>query len=265
MWLNLPRLMPGFIVIGAQRCGTSSVYHYLIQHPCVLRASVKEIHYFDIDFCKGTAWYRTHFPSVRRKYLTKLSCRRNVVTGEATPYYIFHPWAPERAWKTVPRSKLIVMLRNPVDRAYSHYHLEVKLGNETLSFEDAIEREEERLNGEKNKILRDKSYYSFNYQHYSYISRGAYVDQLKAWSEFFPNEQMLIIKSEDFYSDPPGTMKYIFDFLGLPNRQLRSYRKYYAINYPNMDANTRKRLISYFEPYNRRLYGYLRVNFGWDK
>lgn len=260
-------LIPDFIIIGAQRCGTTSLYNYLTKHPHVVSSYKKEVHFFDVNFKNGIGWYRAHFfPSFSYKYYVKQISKQDIVTGEASPYYIFHPHAPKRILETVPRAKLIALLRNPVDRAYSHYRHEVKLGVETLSFKDAIEKEEERLRGEMEKMLEDENYYSFNHQHYSYLSRGIYVDQLKTWMNLFPKEQILILKSEDFFNDPPAIFKQVLEFLNLPSWELKEYRKY-NVGWlaEKMDATIRKRLIDYFEPHNQRLHEYLGVNFGWEK
>jgi hypothetical protein len=143
------RLLPDFIIIGGQRCGTTSLFNYLTQHPDVFPSCPKEVHYFSIHYHKGVNWYRSHFPLVMQKSYVERGHDRRFVAGEATPYYIAHPHAPQRIAETVPEAKLIVLLRNPVDRAYSHYHYEVKNGLETLSFAEAIDREDERLAGEQ--------------------------------------------------------------------------------------------------------------------
>lgn len=259
------RLMPNFIIIGAQRCGTTSLYNYLIEHPCVAPSFQKEVHFFDNNFRKGIAWYRAHFPTLLYKYYVEKIHKRKLITGEASPYYIFHPHAPRRIKKILPHVKLIILLRNPVDRAFSHYHHEVRLGFETLSFEDAIKKESERLNGEKEKMLQDEDYYSFNYQHYSYLQRGIYIDQIKVWFHLFPRKQILILKSEDFYADPPTTLRQVFRFLNLPNWELREYKKYNYTIYSKMSTTLRNRLIEYFKPYNEQLSEFLGMNFDWNK
>lgn len=272
------RLMPDFIIIGAQRCGTTSLYNYLVEHPDVVPAFRKEVHFFDNHFNKGITWYRSHFPLFWYKYYVNKIRHQDFITGEASPYYIFHPHAPQRIFETVPRVKLIALLRNPVDRAYSHYQHEVKMGFETLSFEDAIEREKERLPIEMAKMLEDKNYCSFDHRNYSYLSRGIYVDQLEVWTSFFPRDQILVLKSEDFYDDPPATVKQVVEFMDLPNCRSNEYEKYSYTHYPKMDAATRERLIdyfemdaairerliAYFEPHNQRLYEYLDMNLGWN-
>lgn len=259
------RLLPDFIIIGAQRCGTTSLYFYLTKHPCIVPAFTKEVHFFDKNFVKGVAWYRAHFPSFSYRTYVEQIRKQNLVTGEATPYYIFHPAAPKRISEVVPEVKLIALLRNPVDRAYSHYQYEVRRGRETLSFEDAIGREVERLSGERERILRDGSYYSFNHQRYSYLSRGIYMDQLRTWIGLFPKEQMLILKSGDFYADPPTMLGRILEFLNLPSWELKEYKTYNRASYPRMNAVTRKRLIDYFNPHNQRLYEYLGMSLDWDR
>ena len=256
------RLLPNFVIIGAQRCGTTSLYNYLVKHPCVAPAFQKEVHFFDNQFSKGVDWYRAHFPLYKDR--AEKTCKKSFVTGETSPYYIFHPHVPKRILETLPRVKLIALLRNPVDRAYSHYHQSVRRGIETLSFNDAIEREGERLHGEIRKILEDEKYHNVNHQRYSYLSRGIYVDQLKIWMRLFPKEQILILKSEDLFNDPPRIFKRVLEFLNLPNWELKEYKKYNLGYYPKMNANTRKRLIDYFEPHNQRLYEFLAVNFGWE-
>jgi hypothetical protein len=258
------RLMPDFIIIGVQRCGTTSLYNYLIEHPNVAPAFKKEVHFFDKHFKKGPIWYRAHFPSFFYASYVKQIRRQDLITGEATPYYIFYPHTPKRILETVPQAKLIVLLRNPVDRAYSHYHHEVRMGTETLSFERAIEREEERLYGEMEKTLADENYYSFNHQHYAYLSRGIYVDQLKTWMSLFSREQILLLGSEDFYNEPPTVLKQVIEFIELPAWELKKYRKYNYAHYSKMDATIRRRLIDYFKPHNQKLCEYLDMNFGWD-
>jgi hypothetical protein len=263
---GLIRLMPDFVIIGAQRCGTTTLYNYLKRHPYCVPAPGKEVHFFDINFEKGTTWYRTHFPSFLYKCYVEQIRRQDLVVGEASPYYVFHPHAARRILETVSSVKLILLLRNPVDRAYSHYHHEIRWGYENLSsFEEAIEREEQRLYGEVEKMLADENYYSFNHHHYSYLLRGIYIDQLEAWMDFFPKEQILILKSEDFYNDPPTVFKRVIEFLNLSSWEPEGYRNYNYASNPKMDATTRERLIDYFKPHNQRLYEYLGMNLGWDR
>ncbi len=208
------RLLPDFLVIGTQRGGTTSLYHYLEELPCIVPATTKEIHFFDRRFDKGLAWYRGHFPTrIARQYEQRFR-KRAFVTGEASPSYLFHPHVPRRIAKALPHVKLIVLLRNPVDRAYSQYYHAVELGLETLPFEAAIKDEEERTARERAKIMQDEHYESYAFKHLSYLSRGIYVDQLQTWMSLFPREQFLILKSEEFYADPGSSVKQVLDLSG---------------------------------------------------
>jgi hypothetical protein len=253
--------LPDFVIIGAQKGGTTTLYQLLAQHPHVRPAVRKELHYFSTFYGRGLEWYRGCFPAAEQ----------DTITGEGSPYYLFHPHAPRRMAKVIPEARLIVMLRNPIDRAYSHYRHEVKvvLQNnrqtiEPLAFEDALELEELRLRGESEKMLQDGRYSSFNHQHFSYLSRGIYVDQLLRWFEFFGKGQMLILKSEDFFERTPEVLNRTLSFLGLPDWTPEAWEIFLKGNYEReMAPATRRQLETYFEPHNRRLYDCLGVDFDW--
>jgi hypothetical protein len=244
---------PDFIIIGAQKCGTTSLYEYLMQHPQIVAASQKEVHFFDLNFAKGVDWYRQQFQPVSE----------NSITGEASPYYIFHPLVPQRIYELFPQVKLIVLLRNPVERAISHYYHEVRLGCEELGLEDAIAQESARLEGETAKMLADETYYSYNHQHYTYLSRGIYIEQLKNWMQFFPKEQFLVLPSEELYTKPNIVLNQVLEFLKLPNYQLSQYGKYNLGEYPAVTPEIRQQLQEYFQQYNQQLEEYLGVKFNW--
>lgn len=265
VWTGPLRLMPDYLIIGAARSGTSSLYAYLTQHPCIAPAFNKEVHFFDLNFDKGLNWYRAHFSSLLCKYCVKKIRGQALITGEASPYYICHPHAPRRISQIIPQVRLIVLLRNPVDRAYSHYHHAVEFGLETLSFEQAIEAEASRGRGEEERILADESYNSFSHRHHLYLARGIYIDQIKVWMNLFPKEQMLILCAEDFYSAPSVTYSRSLAFLNLPNLELKEYHIHQLGKYPKINPSTRKQLDEYFEPYNKRLYEYLGMRFDWDR
>ncbi len=272
---NELRLLPDFLIIGGQRCGTSSLYYYLTEHPGIISASTKETHFFDESFSKGIGWYRAQFPSSFQKMYVTNVLKRDFLTGEGTPYYILYPHAPRRTFEIVPHVKLIALLRNPVERAHSQYWIEVKAGFETLSFEEAIRTEHERIAGELEKMQQDEHYYSHGFRHFSYLTRGIYVDQLQNWLRYYPREQLLVLKSEDLYSNPAETMQKTLKFLGVAqielNKQYKNYRRPSKKGYrkqvvpPKMDAKMREYLVEYFRPHNARLYEFLGVDLGWDK
>ena len=263
------RLLPDFLIIGAQRSGTTSLYHYLQAQPSIGSVSTKEVHFFDRRFNKSLTWYRGHFPTRVERYFAQHLSRQTFLTGEVTPCYLFYPHAPTRVAEVLPHVRLIVLLRNPVDRAYSQYYHAVDHGFATLAFEEAIEREEERAARERERILKDEYYYSVEYMERSYLTRGIYVDQLQAWMKLFPREQFLILKSEEFYADPATTLRCILAFLNVPEAEFKlqgkEFKPYNNYTYTGMNPVLRKRLIAYFEPHNAHLYDYLGVNFDWDR
>ena len=188
-----------------------------------------------------------------------------MVTGEATPYALFHPCAPHRLRVVAPDAKLIVLLRNPVDRAYSHYLLERARGDETLSFADALDAEPQRLSGEEEKLLVDATYVSEPHKHASYVSRGAYAAQLERWLPVFPRDQMLIVRSEDLFERPELTMAQVTTFLELPAAQDGSFAVHNRTSGPRLDAGIRDRLTRHFAPMNARLAQLLGWDPGWDE
>jgi len=245
-----------YILIGAQRCGTTSLYNNLILHPQIEPAAQKEVHFFDINFQKGVDWYLEQFPSI-----SDSDQKKERITGEASPYYIFHPLAPKRISDICPKVKLILILRNPVDRTYSHYQHEIRLGYESLTFEEALEAEPKKLKGQEDIILNGG--YSLAHQHFSYLARGIYVDQLKFWHKFFGKEQFLILKSEDFFSNHKKTLNKVFDFLEIPHFEIHEFKIFQPPKFPEMKGDTKKFLINYFKPHNEKLYEYLGRDFEW--
>jgi hypothetical protein len=258
------RVLPDFIIIGAQRCGSTSLYNYLAEQSGMIPGLMKEVHFFDNNYSKGVRWYRSFFPLSTTMKNRWRANHLNSVTGEATPNYLFHPHAPKRVHATLPDVKLIVLLRNPVERAYSHYQHEVRLGVEDLSFTDAIEREKSTIPVEKSKILENETYLSFSYQNYSYLSRGRYVEQLELWNKYFAMEKILVLKSEDLFSRPAQVLEKACDFLGIRRTTFTDFKIHNSLAYQDLDHADRKFLTAYYEPYNDRLYQFLGMNFGWD-
>jgi len=257
------RLMPDFLVIGAARSGTTSLYRYLAHHPVIAPASMKEIHYFSIHHWRGIEWYKAHFPTAITRGIRTWQGGVRSQTGEATPYYLFHPLAAERIAEALPNIKLVVLLRNPIERAFSHYLHEVDLGVEELPFEQAIDEEQRRLDGEVERIASDPRYAGFRYQHFSYLSRGIYCDQLVQWFSFFSREQFLILESERFWADPKASHAAVLRFLGLPAISLTTYPQHNKSEPSKMNSRTKERLLEYFTPHNERLYTLLGNELGW--
>lgn len=251
--------VPKFILIGAQRSGTTTLFEHIVQHPKILRPLKKEVHFFDINYSKGYKWYLSHFPILKSE---------NSFSGEATPYYFFHPLVPQRIKSFCIDMKcdikFILILRNPVDRAISQYKFNCLRGIETLSFKDAIDAEEKRLCGEEERLCKNPDYNSYNYQKFSYLARGRYVEQLKRWFEYFSRKSFLIVSSEEFGDSPQETLSLIFEFLECEPFQITDLKRYnYTPDVSVCDESMRKYLEEYFRPYNEQLFKLIGRDLKW--
>jgi hypothetical protein len=253
------RALPGALLVGPRRTGTTSLYKTLRQHPNIQGAARKEIKFFNCNYQRGMAWYQGFFP--RQATVDAHSA----IAIEASPYYSFHPLAAERIRKHFPEMKILFSLRNPVDRAYSHYHMNYQLDVESLpTFEQAIEAEAERISGEEERIINDPNHLLFRHMHLSYLAQGIYVDMLERWFSIFPQEQIMVVSSEEFFTNTQQVFDQMVAFLGLPHWELTVSRNANPGKYPPMDADTREKLIDYYQPHNQRLYQFLDRDFGWE-
>jgi hypothetical protein len=236
------RGLPDFAIIGSKRGGTTSLYNYLLEHPLITsmfpaRQNIKGTHYFDNEYWRGSDWYRSHFPlaPARRKTATG----EGTLTGEASPYYLFHPLAASRMAADVPHARLVIILRDPVERAYSHYKERVRHGAETLSFSEALDREAGRLAGEEERILTVPGYTSSEHEDHSYLAQGLYAPMLRRWLAWFPPGNTMVLLSEDFYADPNKIANKVWRFLGLPPHELRDRRRFNYHEAPDLDPEIR--------------------------
>jgi hypothetical protein len=261
------RPLPDFLIVGAQRSGTTSLYRYLLEHPQVMPAiPSKGVHYFDKHPGRSLRWYRAHFPTESARTERERRFGAPVVTGEGSPYYLFHPHGPARAAAAVPEARVIAMLRDPVERAYSHYRQEYARGFEDAdTFERALELEPGRLAGERERMLADQAYDSRALQHHAYVARGEYVGQLMAWRERFPAERTLVLSYERFFADPAAGYAEVLRFLGLPDpADSPKFKAYNARPSAGMEEATRARLEAHFAEPNRRLEEFLGMGMGWS-
>ena len=249
------RPLPDFLILGAQKAGTTALYAYLRRHPEITGPSWKEVSYFDRHYARGESWYRGNFPNLLRS--------RGELVGEASPSYVFHPLGPERVKALVPEARLIVLVRDPVDRALSHYNHELALGRESLSFEDALDAEEGRLEGEVERLRADPRYFSRAWWSHTYKSRGRYAEQLERWLAVFPREQLLIVPSEELLAEPGRVHAEVLEFLGAPPYRLDAYPRVFERKYESMRPETRAELADSFADHNRRLYELVGRDLGW--
>lgn len=263
------RGLPDFLVIGAQRCGTSSLYKYLERHPQVYASIRKETEYLSTAYSNGELWYRSHFPFNLRMSMGARLRGTKSKAFEATPDYMLDPRAPERASDLLPEVRLIALVRNPVDRAYSHYLHNRRLNQEQLSFEDALDAEPERIEGEVARLLEDPSYQARSLRRYSYVTRGRYAEQIERWHARFSPDSLLIVHSEALFSSPANGFARVLEFLGLEPWQPRrfenfSYRHFAGKPSPSAKPETRQRLSIVFKTPNACLYELIKADLGWE-
>jgi len=249
---------PDFVIIGAKRGGSTSLYNYVLEHPGIAplfpsRQHIKGAHYYDTRYARGLTWYRSHFPiEIAGRQVVRPFVRPSS-RGEASPYYLFHPLAAERLARDFPDVRIIVALRDPVERAYSHFKERTHHGGETLSFEDALAAEEDRLRGEAERIVAEPGYLSLEHENHSYLAQGRYLDMLPRWFSLFPREQFHIAVSEEFYADPDRHVNEVWKFLGLPPRRLQSRVRHNYLPSGGMAPETRLHLQQSLIEHNRGL------------
>jgi hypothetical protein len=263
------RTLPDFLVIGTKRGGTTSLFNYLMMHPGVLglfpqSRAKKSSDYFFKQSDQGPTWYRSHFHT--HAYRGHLERRLGYppVSGEASPYYMWDPRIAAAAHAVNPGLRAIALVRDPVERAWSHYQERTANGVEPLSFEDALAAEENRTAGELERMAADPSYYSQAHDWYTYRSRGLYLPQLQNWREVFPEEQLLVLRSEDMYADVQSVFDEVSRFLGVAPFTLPTTRTFGAGRRSTMPESARAALTDFYRPHNEQLEDYLGRKLSWS-
>jgi Sulfotransferase domain len=261
------RPYPDFLIIGTKRGGTTSLWNYLARHPQVLPMfpsprGLKSNAYFFENYDRGGRWYRSHFHSTAHRRLKQRRLGRTV-TGEASPYYMYGSHVPELIARNMPDVRLIMLLRDPVERAYGHYHERVEQGVERLSFEDALAAEPRRLAGEWQRMADDPHYYSRAHDFFSYRDRGIYLPQVARVLACFPREQVLILRSEDLYLDAQAVFDETCRFLGISTTPIARRKRHNYIPRSPISPTTKRELGEFYAPHNEALYSYLDRDFGW--
>lgn len=264
--LSEKRCLPDFVIIGGQRCGTSSLYDWLVDHRQVLPATRKEVQYFTLHHDKGEAWYRAHFALEALKRWEHFRQGRQAITGEATPYYLAHPHAPARMKALLPHPTLIVLLRDPVKRAFSHYLHERRLGREARSFADALAHEAANLPAELARLEADPGYYSELHHRHTYLHRGDYLPQLQHWYAHFPKECFLVLPAEELYDTPDQAFRKVLTWLGLaPGGPKHLAARNQGKKESALDPGLERELVEHFAPRNQALYDWLGRDLGWSR
>jgi len=255
---------PDFIVIGAAKCGTTSLYQYLRFHPQVRLPIWKEIEYFCFPE-RGRHWYTSHFPRIADAGV-------RLVTGEASPGYLSIRACPKRVHREYPRVKLVAIIRDPVDRAISHFHHDRASGIESRSMEVALTRELDllepslsdrhfvrRLLGLRHPLLRE-----YWRTERGYVWLGLYANFLENWLKVFSKAQLLVLVSEELFADPAKTMTRVHSFLGLPDNPLARYDVHLQGRYEK-ESPIRERLRRFYAAHNDRLERLLGRKLGWGQ
>ena len=255
------RRLPDFIIIGAQKSGTSSLYAYLSQHPQIVPSFLKEVHFFDgvkypaVDMSvRSQAWYRAHFPVDKK-------INDHCKTFEASPLYIFHPLAPKRIHDLLPEVKMIAILRNPTERTVSHYLHSKRFGYESLPFEKALQAEKNRLESAMSK----NNFTDKHFIHHSYKKRGLYKQQLERYFEYFRRDQLFVISSEELFFEPQNALQQVFNFLEIDNDfKVKDLKPRNVTNIKTRIApSVYQDLNEYFLPHNTALFNLIGRRFAW--
>jgi hypothetical protein len=247
------RALPDAMIIGAMKSGTSSLHYYLTQHPQVIPPLRKEVHYFDLNYGRGESWYRANFGRAGQ----------HGVNIDSSPYYLFHPQVPRRAHALVPHARLVVLLRDPVRRAYSHYWHERDKGREPLSFEDATAAESDRVSRDHERLANGEIERSEAHQHFSYLARGRYAEQLERWLRVYPRERLLVLRFENLAQEPLPVVNGSLRFVGLSPLAAAKLEPRNTRRYPPLDPATAERLRDYFAPHNAALEALLGERMHW--
>lgn len=209
--------IPTYLIIGVQKAGTSSLQAWLSSQKEVAAPRKKELHYFTFFYHLGLNWYRR-----------MLQPKRGKLNGEASPLYFFHPDVPARVADLNPKVKLIVLFREPAERAWSQYRMNVSRGEEPLEFAEALRVENQRIQTEAAAFPNARFTDGSAFQRYSYLNRGTYASQLKRWLEYFPLHRILLVKAEDLWANPQPELERVANFLGLEDPDYSTYQQVFA-------------------------------------
>ncbi len=246
--------IPEFLIVGAQKAGTTSLYNCLKQHPAIVPARTKEIHYFSQHFDKGLDWYLEHFPERAS----------DKISGEASPFYLFHPGSAKRIASQLPDIKIIILLRNPTQRAISHYHQQARRHHEKLPMMEAFLAENERIGNAWNKLLAGKQLSGMKIQQCSYLKRGEYLEQILRYEQYFSPGQICILESSDFFDHPQAVLGKVFTFLNIdPHFVPADLWPRKPGNYEHADPAVLTFLNQHFASHNEALFKHLDYRFNW--
>ena len=243
--------LPDFLIIGAQKSGTTSLQFYLQSHPDIGPNVLGEPHFFDWAWKRGVDWYRDLFAELDP----------HALVGEKSPFYLFHPQVPERVASTVPDARLVAILRDPVDRALSHYFHAVRWHNESRPIEEAFKDEEGAVNQQEDPRAYDEQ--QSDLVRHSYLRRGLYAEQLERWLQYFPPSQLLVLETRELTRSGPGGFHRVLDFLGL-ERKDPPRGEFNRGSYDDVGHRLRDHLSRFFRPHNQKLFHLVGREWDWN-
>jgi len=269
------RLTPSFLIIGAMKAGTTSLFRYLCDHPMIFSPVVKEIHYFNFNWSRPPGWYGAHFPAARGR-------PEGALTGEASPGYLVHPRAPRRARERLPDARIIVLLRDPVRRALSQYFHGRRLGLESRPVDEALFAPESHtsfnltpeqegdwfaaLNGGPRRRAKAATLIARCPMHQAYITQSRYAEHLPAWLEAFDRDRILTLRAEDLFDDPGGELDKTLQFLGLDAVERTDLPAHNVGKYPeSVSAEVIARLKEEFAEPNLHLFELIGKDLRWEE
>jgi len=254
--------LPDFYIVGVQKGGTTSLYNYLLQHENIATALRKEIHYFDRNYERGIEWYKSHFNEAWK--LKTENC--NVLTGECTPYYAYHPLASKMIAELTPAAKIIFILREPTARAVSHYKHNVSRGKykNDMTLSRALSIENDILVKETKKMLASDNRYNEMHDIYSIRDRGVYVNQILNYRQAFPLENIHVLFAEELFQKPDAVLSDLCGFLKLSDYSF-NIEKIYNKNTQSIeiDENSVSFLKEYYQDHNEQLASLLNRKLPW--
>ncbi|WP_114422916.1 sulfotransferase [Nocardioides houyundeii] len=256
-WLTADfRMQPDIVVVGAQRCGTTTLFRMLESHPHLVRPTQdKGTGYFDDNFAKGSRWYRAHFPL---KLTGRLLAGPEAMAFECSGYYLFHPLAAERLAAALPRAQVVVLVRDPVERAMSAHRHELARGFEELPLDEALSVEGERLDGEVDRLVGDPGYRSYTHRHHAYLARGEYGRQISRFVDTMGAERVHVVDADAFFDDPAREYAKLQRGLGIPVYLPERVERWNARpGGPRLPRQRRESLLQRFEDSDAELEAFL--------
>ncbi len=246
------RMDPSFVIVGAQRAGTTSLFRALSGHPSVVRPTqAKGIGYFDLNYARGRRWYRGHFPL---RVVARFAAQGTPFAFESSGYYLFHPAVPGRIAADLPGVKVVVMVREPVERAYSAHRHELARGFETEPFEQAVELEPSRTEGEAARLVADPSYESFEHRHHSYLARSRYSEQIQRYVDVLGADRVYVVDADRFFGEPEVELARLLAWLGLPQWRPETFEQWNARpKSGSLAPELMEKLRDHFAPYDEEL------------